>query len=181
MFSQVHPAGESGGFRLQRDEFPASHHRRSASGSTCAESHENGDSESSHGHFKIAVDLALQLRGSRDFASRDDYQTFLRQVLDKHNAARRERHAEEVALLRPLPAARLECRPCLVVTVAIDRLMHRNREARRAIMASGSRGDALPARQKERQAALRCCSLSASALEPFGTVLRQLGSLSWLR
>lgn len=65
--------------------------------------YENGDGESSHGHFKTAVAQALQLRGSRDFASRDDDQTFLRQVLDKRNTARRERHAEEVALLRPLP------------------------------------------------------------------------------
>ena len=72
--------------------------------------HENGDWESSHGYFKTAVDQALQQRGSRDFASLDDYQTFLWQVLDKRNAVRRERHAEEVALLRPLPATSLESR-----------------------------------------------------------------------
>ena len=64
------------------------------------QSHENGDSESSHGHFKTAVDQALQLRGSRDFASRDDYQAFLRQMLDKRNPPRRKRNAAEVALLR---------------------------------------------------------------------------------
>lgn len=76
--------------------------------------HENGDSKSSHGHFKTAVDQALQLRGSRESAaSRDDYQTFLRHVLDKRNAARRERHAEEVALLRPFPVASLVRRRCL--------------------------------------------------------------------
>ena len=111
--------------------------------------HENGDSESSHGHFKTAVDQALQLRGSREFASRDDYQTFLRQVLDKRNTARRERHAEEAALLRPLPAASLESRLCLAVIVAIDRLVHRNRDASRAIRACGRHGDVLPAQQKE--------------------------------
>ena len=97
-----------------------------------------------------AVDQALQLRGSRDFASLDHYQTFLRQVLDKRNAAHRERHAEEVALFRPLPTARLESRLCLAVTVAIGRLVHRNWEASRASMASGRHGDALPAQQKER-------------------------------
>jgi len=69
------------------------------------------------------MDRALQLRSSRDFASRDDYQTFLRQVLDKRNAARCERSAEEVALLRPLPAARLESRLCLAMTVASVRLV----------------------------------------------------------
>jgi len=89
--------------------------------------HENGDSESSHGHFKTAVDQALQLRGSRDFASRDDYQTFLRQLLDRRNAARRERHGEELALLRPLPAERLESRLCLPVTVDRGSLIHIHR------------------------------------------------------
>ena len=34
--------------------------------------HENGDVESSHGHFKDALDQALRLRGSRDFSGVDD-------------------------------------------------------------------------------------------------------------
>jgi len=33
------------------------------------QAHENGDVESSHRHFKNAVDQALRLRGSRDFTS----------------------------------------------------------------------------------------------------------------
>src|SRR5438132_12631139 len=45
------------------------------------QAHENGDAESSHGHFKTAVDQALLLRGSRDFASRDEYVTFLQDVV----------------------------------------------------------------------------------------------------
>ena len=111
---------------------------------------QDGDSESSHGQLKTTVDRALELHGSRDFARRDDNETFLRQVLDKRNTARRERHAEEAALLRPLPAASLESRLCLAVIVAIDRLVHRNRDASRAIRACGRHGDALPAQQKER-------------------------------
>ena len=67
-----------------------------------------------------------------------------RQVLDKRNTARRERHAEEAALLRPLPAASLESRLCLAVIVAIDRLVHRNREARPASMASHNADQATP-------------------------------------
>ena len=113
------------------------------------QSHETGDAESSHGHFEAAMDRALQLRSSRDFASRDDYQTFLRQVLDKRTRPAAS-GAEEVALLRPLPAARLESRLCLAMAVAIVRLVHRNREARQASMASGRHSDALSARQKER-------------------------------
>ena len=49
--------------------------------------HENGDSESSHGHFKTAVDQALHLRGSRDFGSRDEYVRFLQEVVATRNAA----------------------------------------------------------------------------------------------
>jgi hypothetical protein len=72
------------------------------------EAHENGDVESLHRHFKTAVDQALMLRGSRDFASREEYAAFLREVLDQKNVGRRERLAEELTVLRPLPARRRE-------------------------------------------------------------------------
>ncbi len=70
--------------------------------------HENGDVEQRHHRFKQAVDQALMLRGSRDFASRDEYLAFLRQLLGQLNAGRRQRLAEELKVLRPLPARRLE-------------------------------------------------------------------------
>lgn len=69
--------------------------------------HENGDAESSHGHFKTAVDQALRLRGSRDFADYEEYLRFLRQLLKGRNARRQKRFLEELAALRPLPAQRL--------------------------------------------------------------------------
>jgi hypothetical protein len=69
---------------------------------------ENGDAEQSHHQFKRALGQALLLRGSRDFAGRDDYWAFVRQVFGQLNAGRRQRLAEEVARLRPLPARRLE-------------------------------------------------------------------------
>src|SRR5208282_3898783 len=81
--------------------------------------HENGDSESSHGHFKTAVDQALHLRGSRDFGSRDDYVRFLREeVLAGRNRNRCARLAEEHAVLRPLPAQRQDS--CLRLPVRVD-------------------------------------------------------------
>ena len=80
--------------------------------------HENGDSESSHGHFKTAVDQALLLRGGRDFASREEYQRFLQALVATRNAARRDRHAEELAALGPLPTQRLDS--CLRLTVRVD-------------------------------------------------------------
>lgn len=71
------------------------------------QAHENGDVESSHGHFKKAVDQALRLRGSRDFASRAEYEKFLRDLVAGRNANRQQRFAEEQATLRDLPARRL--------------------------------------------------------------------------
>lgn len=70
--------------------------------------HENGDAESSHGHFKDALDQALRLRGSRDFADRAEYQGFLRALVATRNAQRQKRFLEEVAAVRPLPARRVE-------------------------------------------------------------------------
>jgi Mu transposase, C-terminal domain len=69
---------------------------------------ENGDVEQSHHRFKQAVDQALMLRGSRDFASRGDYQGFLKKLMAGRNANRKERFTEERAVLSSLPARRLE-------------------------------------------------------------------------
>src|SRR5438046_7082867 len=50
--------------------------------------HENGDVESSHRHFKAAVKQTLLLRGSRDFASRAEYEESLRALVKARNATR---------------------------------------------------------------------------------------------
>jgi hypothetical protein len=68
---------------------------------------ENGDVEQRHYRFKRAVQQALMLRGSCDFASRKDYEVFLSKLFDKANLARQYRLAEELPMLRPLPALRL--------------------------------------------------------------------------
>jgi len=70
--------------------------------------HENGDIEQRHHRFKKAVDQALLLRGSRDFCSREEYEDFLRKMFAQLNQGRRERFQAEQALLRPLPAKKLE-------------------------------------------------------------------------
>ena len=72
------------------------------------QANENGDVEQSHHRFKQAVDQALMLRGSRDFASRGDYQTFLKKLMAGRNANRKGRFIEEMAVLSSLPARRLE-------------------------------------------------------------------------
>lgn len=82
------------------------------------QAHENGDVESSHGHFKTVVDQALLLRGSRDFATRDEYAAFLRDLVATRNAGRRDSFAEEVASFRTLPSERISS--CLKVPCRVD-------------------------------------------------------------
>ena len=69
---------------------------------------ENGDVESANGHVKDRIDQGLLLRGSRDFASRDDYMAFVEQTIARANANRRERFREEQASLDKLPDYRLD-------------------------------------------------------------------------
>ena len=76
---------------------------------------ENGDIEAANGAFKQAVEQHLLLRGSRDFESLATYEAFLWQIMEKRNALRQEKLAEELAVMRPLtvepwPAMR-ELRP----------------------------------------------------------------------
>ena len=69
---------------------------------------ENGSIESRNGHLKRTVEQALMLRGSRDFASRCEYEEFLRKLVSQLNASRAARLGEEKAVLRVLPPRRLE-------------------------------------------------------------------------
>jgi len=91
------------------------------------EAHENGDIEQRHYRFKQAVDQALMMRGSRDFASVAAYDQFLRKQFAKMNAARRERFAEELLQLRPLPERRLDSMRRERVRVTPGSLIHIHR------------------------------------------------------
>jgi len=70
--------------------------------------HENGDIEQRHHRLKRTVEQALLLRGSRNFASREEYGGFLRILFGRMNSSRRTRFAEELEVLHGLPGARLE-------------------------------------------------------------------------
>ncbi len=69
---------------------------------------ENGDVEQRHHRFKRAVDQALLLRGSRDFADRRQYQSFLDQLLNQLNAGRKDRFSQDHEKLRRLPEQRID-------------------------------------------------------------------------
>ena len=73
-----------------------------------ASPNENGDVEQSNNRVKKCVEQALLLRKSRNFSSIEEYTTFLRMLFARKNAGRQKRLAEEMPLLRALPARRFE-------------------------------------------------------------------------
>ncbi|MEQ2006216.1 MAG: IS21 family transposase [Limisphaerales bacterium] len=68
---------------------------------------QNGDVESHNGHLKQRLLQHLLLRGSRDFASEGEYDRFVEDVLVRANHGRREKVAEELAVMKELPPTRL--------------------------------------------------------------------------
>ena len=94
------------------------HYRLTGQKIQAGRANQNGDVEQRHFRIQDALDQALLLRGSRDFESREDYQAFLRQVLDQQNAPRQKHLQQELALLRPLPQARLDVCQRLLVRVS---------------------------------------------------------------
>ena len=106
-----------------RDEFTAryraliAHYGLDSEHTQPASPNENGDVEQSHSRFLTRIEQALMLRGSRDFASRNDYQEFLRRHSDKANQNRLDRFTEEHKSLRPLPAKAYDAAKRLAVRV----------------------------------------------------------------
>jgi len=90
---------------------------------------ENGDVEQRHHRFKQALDQALMLRGSRDFASREAYEVFVGELIDQLNAGRRRRLAKELAVLRSLPDNRYESCQRFDARVDSGSLIHVDRNA----------------------------------------------------
>lgn len=68
---------------------------------------QNGDVESSHRHLRRAICDELALRGSRDFASWEEYQQFINMVARRRNASRAESLAQERPHFLALPSTRL--------------------------------------------------------------------------
>jgi hypothetical protein len=75
------------------------------------------------------VDQALLLRGSRDFADQAEYAKFLQNLFAQRNAGRRERVAEELAVMRELPEQRMESARRERVKVDSGSLIHVDRNA----------------------------------------------------
>ncbi len=95
------------------------HYGMTPTKNTPGESHQNGDVEQAHHRFKDALDLALRVRGSRDFESRAAYEAFVQELVRRRNATRRVKYEQDLAALSPLPAAPLS--PCRQLTVGVSR------------------------------------------------------------
>jgi transposase len=102
----VHQDGHTEEF-TQNHRALMSHYGIKPEATNASSAHENGDCEQAHRRVKETVEQALLLRGSRDFASRADYEAWLHDLVERRNAGRRQRLAEERARLQPLPAGRL--------------------------------------------------------------------------
>lgn len=82
------------------------HYGMDASRNTRGEAHENGAVESQNRHLKTAIKQALILRGSRDFASIEDYRRFIDMLVARRNRQRAHAVQAERAHLKPLPQRR---------------------------------------------------------------------------
>lgn len=69
--------------------------------------HENGSIESPHGHLKHRIKQALLLRGSRDFASIEDYQALIAKAVAGLNRRSQSKYEEEKQVLQVLPQYRV--------------------------------------------------------------------------
>ena len=85
---------------------------------------ENGDCESSHGHLKRRIRQHLQLRGSRDFASEEEYDRFLAGVLEAANRLRTKRFGEDLAAMRETAIKDLPDYRELMVSVGNNSTIH---------------------------------------------------------
>jgi len=68
---------------------------------------QNGDIEAANRAFKRRVKQALILRGSRDFANKEKYEVFLREVAKKANRGRRKKLEEELRVMPVISVPRL--------------------------------------------------------------------------
>jgi hypothetical protein len=95
------------------------HYHMQPSTNNPGEAHENGDVEQSHYRFKDALDQAVRLRGSRDFADRAAYLRFVSDLVRLRNHTRQPRWSEERERLSPLPTMPLD--PAQELRVSVSR------------------------------------------------------------
>ena len=88
---------------------------------------ENGSCETSHGHLKRRIKQHLLLRGSADFASEEEYDSFPVKVLESGNLRRTKRLGEELAAMPERQIADLADYRELMVSVRNDSTIRVNK------------------------------------------------------
>jgi transposase len=83
------------------------HYGVEADRNTPGRAHENGSVEQAHFRFKRAVEQALLVRGTREFADRASYEVFLREILAGRNK-RRTALGDDLRGMKELPPMRIE-------------------------------------------------------------------------
>jgi hypothetical protein len=101
----------------RRYEGLCAHYGMRASRNNRGEAHENGAIESAHGHLKQAVEDALLLRGSRDFADLPTYRQFIDELVARRNRRLGARLEAERLALQALPPRRTDDFESVLVTV----------------------------------------------------------------
>ena len=101
----------------QRYEALCAHYAMAPTRNNRGVAHENGTIEASHGHLKAALEQALLLRGTRDFADVAAWRSFVDEVVGRANARRRKAVEVERAALLALPARRTTDHDEVLVTV----------------------------------------------------------------
>jgi hypothetical protein len=101
----------------QRYKALLSHYNLKGCKTQASSPNENGDIEQRHYRFKQALEQSLMLRGTGDFSSREEYESFLQKLFAQLNAGRKDRFKEEQDLLGRLPPDRLNSYKRLKVRV----------------------------------------------------------------
>lgn len=84
------------------------HYGVEADRNTPGRAHENGSVEQAHYRFKRAVEQALLLRGTREFADRGSYEAFLREIFAARNKRRIAKLGDDLRGMNELPPMRIE-------------------------------------------------------------------------
>jgi transposase InsO family protein len=90
----------------RRYEALCTHYGMEPSRNNAGLAHENGAIESAHGHLKRAIEDALLLRGTRDFADLAAYRRFVDELVGRRNARNAPRIEIERTTLQDLPRQR---------------------------------------------------------------------------
>lgn len=96
---------KAGGTRSFTERWQAflAHYQVTPTRNNPGQSHENGSVEKSHDTLKNAIEQHLLLRGSRNFADLNEYESFLALIKQRRNESRKIRLQDELPYLQTLP------------------------------------------------------------------------------